>query len=133
MTGKQCFKIIFLVMVLLNLAYFYKVNSIDSNNYHSALLGRLLVLKDIIEKYDKENGELPKNLYCCLLDLKVTEREMYVFHLDNNEKLAFAYEYDYVLDSYTLIIGDRYPPNLIYIFKDNKFLFDSDIILQNGL
>ena len=130
MINKRWFKIIFLVMILLNIAIFYKINS---NNYHEALLGRALVLKDIIEKYEKENGKSPESLHCCLSDLKVTAKEMYVFSLDINEKLAFVYEYDYVLDNYTLIIGDRYPPNLIYIFKNNKFLFDSDLILKNGL
>lgn len=120
----------FSVIIMLNIVFFYKINL---DNYHGALLGRALVIKDIIEKYEKENGKLPESLYCCLADLKATAKEMYIFSLDVNEKLAFVYEYDYVLDSYTLIIGDRYPPNLIYIFKNNQILFDSDMILKNGL
>lgn len=63
-------------MILLNIAIFYKINS---NNYHEALLGRALVLKDIIEKYEKETANYRESLHCCLSGLKPTAKEMYVF------------------------------------------------------
>ncbi|ACA31416.1 hypothetical protein [Histophilus somni] len=130
MINKRWFKIIFLVMILLNIAIFYKINS---NNYHEALLGRALVLKDIIEKYEKENGKLPESLHCCLSGLKPTAKEMYVFPLDIDDSLAFIHEYDYIEDRYMLIIGDRYPPNLIYIYDTKELIFDSDLISNFGL
>lgn len=81
----------------------------------------------------KKTANYRESLHCCLSGLKPTAKEMYVFPLDIDDSLAFIHEYDYIEDRYMLIIGDRYPPNLIYIYDTKKLIFDSDLISNFGL
>lgn len=54
------------------------------------------------------------------------------FLFDNDDKLGFVYEYN-SSDGYLLILGDYYPPNLIYIFKTGEFDYNSTLFSDFAL
>lgn len=94
---------------------------------------RGMIILNVIESYKKDKGYYPRDLSHCFLNLIPTSKEMYIFPFDKDERLAFDYEFDSFAGENILIVGDRYPPNLIIFTETGKFIFNSDLISRNGL
>lgn len=126
-------KLLVLFIISLSIVNYTYVLKNKEKIYHIQLKQRADIILNAMELYKEKNGAYPKDLSCCF-KLKVSKtKEMEEFLFDNDDSLAFIYMRDAILDDYLLILGDYYPPNLIYIFKTGEFDFNSTIISDFGL
>lgn len=126
-------KLTFGITILSSFLLFYFFSKNESEIRQKEFMERGQIILNVMELYKKKNGRYPDEVTCCFSNLKVTSKEMYIFPFDKDEKLAFTYEYDLMEKEYLLVIGDRYPPNLIFFTKTGKAIFDSDVISAFGL
>lgn len=121
-------KLLFLLLVFISVGNYKYVSKAKEKIYHLQLKQRADIILNAMEFHKEKFGSYPKDLDCCF-KLKVSKtKEMYEFPFDNDDSLGFIYIQDTIFDSDLLILGDYYPPNLIYIFKTGEFDFNSTLI-----